>query len=110
MHLPLAERALRGDALNLLVVTKLPFASPGHPLTQARMNAMKQRGQDPFANHSLPEAILKFRQGFGRLIRGGTDRGKVVLMDPRVRTKGYGRQFVSSLPSSDDNTSPSEPL
>ena len=101
---------VRGDALNLLVVTKLPFASPGHPLTQARMNAMKQRGQDPFANHSLPEAILKFRQGFGRLIRGGTDRGKVVLMDPRVRTKGYGRQFVSALPFSDDYTSPSEPI
>jgi len=93
---------VRGDALTLLVVTKLPFASPGHPLTQARMKAMKERGQDPFAGHSLPEAILKFRQGFGRLIRGGTDRGKVVLMDPRVRTKGYGRQFVTALPFSDD--------
>jgi len=101
---------VRGDALNLLVVTKLPFASPGHPLTQARMNAMKERGQDPFANHSLPEAILKFRQGFGRLIRGQHDRGKVVLMDPRVRTKGYGRRFVDALPFSDDYTSPSEPL
>ena len=93
---------VRGDALTLLVVTRLPFASPGHPLTQARMNLMKQRGQDPFGEHSLPEAILKFRQGFGRLIRGQRDRGKVVLMDPRVRTKGYGRRFVSALPFSDD--------
>lgn len=93
---------VRGDALTLLIVTRLPFASPGHPLTQARMKAMKDRGKDPFAEHSLPEAILKFRQGFGRLIRGQQDRGKVVLMDPRVRTKGYGRQFVSALPFSDD--------
>jgi ATP-dependent DNA helicase DinG len=93
---------VRGQALSLLVVTKLPFASPGHPLTQARMKLLKERGKDPFGDHSLPEAILKFRQGFGRLIRGGADRGKVVLMDPRVRTKGYGRKFVSALPFSDD--------
>ena len=93
---------VRGDALTLLVVTRLPFASPGHPLTQARMDLMKQRGQEPFAEHSLPEAVLKFRQGFGRLIRGQRDRGKVVVMDPRVRTKGYGRKFVDALPFSDD--------
>ncbi|MFT4512803.1 MAG: ATP-dependent DNA helicase DinG [Planctomycetota bacterium] len=93
---------VRGEALSLLVVTKLPFASPGHPLTQARMKLLKERGKDPFGDHSLPEAILKFRQGFGRLIRGGSDRGKVVLMDPRVRTKGYGRKFVKALPFSDD--------
>ena len=93
---------VRGDALTLLVVTKLPFASPGHPLTQARMNLLKERGKDPFADHSLPEAILKFRQGFGRLIRGSNDRDKVVLMDPRVRTKGYGRKFVGALPFSED--------
>ena len=91
-----------GDALTLLVVTRLPFASPGHPLTQARMDLMKQRGQEPFGEHSLPEAILKFRQGFGRLIRGQRDRGKVVVMDPRIRTKGYGRKFVDALPFSDD--------
>jgi len=93
---------VRGDALTLLIVTKLPFANPGHPLTQARMQLLKERGKDPFGDHSLPEAILKFRQGFGRLIRGGTDRGKVVLMDPRVRTKGYGRKFVNALPFSAD--------
>ena len=89
---------LRGDALTLLVLTRLPFASPGHPLMQARLDALRAQGKDPFADHSLPEAILKFRQGFGRLIRGHQDRGKVVVMDPRVRTKGYGRRFLAALP------------
>lgn len=91
---------LRGDALTLLVITRLPFQSPGHPLTQARMAMLKAQGRDPFADHSLPEAILKFRQGFGRLIRGSADRGKVVVLDPRVRTKGYGRRFLGALPFS----------
>lgn len=89
---------LRGDALTLVVVTRLPFQSPGHPLTQARLQAIRARGGEPFAEHSLPEAILKFRQGFGRLIRSGSDRGKVVVMDPRLRTKAYGRRFLASLP------------
>ena len=92
---------LRGDALTLLVITRLPFQSPGHPLTQARMAMLKSQGRDPFADHSLPEAILKFRQGFGRLIRGSADRGKVVVLDPRVRTKGYGRRFLAALPFSE---------
>ncbi|MFM1873124.1 MAG: putative ATP-dependent helicase DinG, partial [Planctomycetota bacterium] len=94
---------LRGDALTLVVITRLPFQSPGHPLTQARLAAMKQKGKDPFGEHSLPEAILKFRQGFGRLIRSGQDRGKVVVMDPRLRTKGYGRRFLASLPFEGDS-------
>lgn len=89
---------VRGDALTLVVVTKLPFQSPGHPLTKARMDAIAARGGDPFRDWSLPEAILKFRQGFGRLIRSQQDHGKVVIMDPRVRTKGYGRRFLGSLP------------
>ncbi len=93
---------VRGDALTLVVVTRLPFQSPGHPLTQARLELLRRRGRDPFAEHTLPEAILKFRQGFGRLIRGAQDRGKVVVMDPRVRTKAYGRRFVGALPFSDD--------
>lgn len=89
---------VRGDALSLLVITKLPFQSPGHPLVQARLAALRAQGRDPFADHSLPEAILKFRQGFGRLIRSQQDRGVVVVLDPRVRTKGYGRRFLASLP------------
>jgi ATP-dependent DNA helicase DinG len=90
-----------GDALTLLVITRLPFQSPGHPLTQARMAMLKSQGRDPFADHSLPEAILKFRQGFGRLIRGSRDRGTVVVLDPRVRTKAYGRRFLQALPFSE---------
>jgi ATP-dependent DNA helicase DinG len=93
---------LPGDALTLLVITRLPFQSPGHPLTQARLAALRARGKDPFADHSLPEAILKFRQGFGRLIRNGRDRGRVVVLDPRVRTKTYGRRFTAALPFSTD--------
>ncbi|MCB9876773.1 MAG: ATP-dependent DNA helicase [Planctomycetes bacterium] len=93
---------VRGDALTMVVITRLPFASPGHPLTQARMQALQAKGLDPFRDHSLPEAILKFRQGFGRLIRSGQDRGKVVVMDPRLRTKAYGRRFVAALPFSAD--------
>lgn len=93
---------VRGDALTLLVVTRLPFQSPGHPLVQARLAALRAQGRDPFADHSLPEAILKFRQGFGRLIRSQQDRGTVVILDPRVRTKGYGRRFLGALPFSPD--------
>lgn len=92
---------VRGDALTLVIITRLPFASPGHPLTQARLQLLRDRGRDPFADHSLPEAILKFRQGFGRLIRGSSDRGKVVVLDPRVRTRAYGRRFLQALPFSE---------
>jgi len=92
---------LRGDALTLVVIPRLPFQSPGHPLVQARMELLKSQGRDPFAEHSLPEAILKFRQGFGRLIRGSQDRGTVVVLDPRVRTKAYGRRFLQALPFSE---------
>jgi ATP-dependent DNA helicase DinG len=90
-----------GDALTLLVVTRLPFTNPSHPLTQARLAAVKARGGDAFAEHSLPEAVLKFRQGFGRLVRGSQDHGKVVVLDPRVRTKTYGKWFLQALPFSE---------
>jgi ATP-dependent DNA helicase DinG len=94
---------IRGDALTLVVVTRLPFHSPGHPLTKARLQAIERRGGDPFLEHSLPEAILKFRQGFGRLIRSQEDHGKVVILDPRTRTRSYGRRFLASLPLDDDS-------
>jgi len=89
---------LRGDALTLLVVTRFPFANPGHPLTKARLRAIEQRGGQAFLDHTLPEAVLKFRQGFGRLVRSQQDRGTVVLLDPRARTKPYGREFLAALP------------
>ncbi len=87
-----------GDALTLVIVTRFPFAQPDHPLTRARLRLIEQRGGHAFLDHSLPEAILKFRQGFGRLIRSNRDRGQVVLLDPRVRTKRYGRGFLTALP------------
>ncbi|MCA8951280.1 MAG: ATP-dependent DNA helicase [Planctomycetes bacterium] len=92
-----------GEALTLLVITRLPFQNPSHPLTQARLAALRQAGRDPFADHTLPEAILRFRQGFGRLIRNESDRGRVVILDPRVRTKAYGRRFLQALPFSHES-------
>ena len=87
-----------GDALTLLIVTRLPFAQPDHPLTKARLARIVARGGDPFVEHSLPEAVLKFRQGFGRLVRSATDHGEVVILDPRARTRRYGREFLAALP------------
>ena len=85
---------VRGDALSLLIIAKLPFAVPSDPIHRARSDLY----DDPFAEYSLPAAILRFRQGFGRLIRDRTDRGVVAVLDPRVRTKRYGAEFLSALP------------
>ncbi|MCA8941141.1 MAG: ATP-dependent DNA helicase [Planctomycetes bacterium] len=89
---------VRGDALTLLVLTRFPFAQPDHPLTRARHRAIEARGGNPFVEQSLPEAVLKFRQGFGRLIRSHEDRGRVLVLDPRTRTRRYGRAFLDALP------------
>lgn len=87
-----------GKALSNVVITRLPFAVPDHPLTQARLERIDETGGNSFMDYSLPEAILKLRQGVGRLIRSSEDRGLVVLLDNRVLTKRYGKLFLEAMP------------
>ena len=87
-----------GEALSHVIITKLPFAVPSHPLIAARMRKIEQEGGNSFSGYSLPEAVLKFRQGAGRLIRNREDRGYITVLDPRMITRNYGRMFLESLP------------
>ena len=87
-----------GDALSCVIIDKLPFASPGDPITSARIDAITAEGGDAFGGYQVPLAILNLQQGLGRLIRHRTDRGVLAVLDPRLRTMGYGRRFLASLP------------
>jgi ATP-dependent DNA helicase DinG len=87
-----------GEALSCVIIDKLPFASPADPVTAARIDAIRGRGGDPFGDYQVPLAILALQQGLGRLIRHRRDRGVLAILDPRLRTKPYGRRFLASLP------------
>lgn len=89
---------VRGDALRNVIIAKLPFDPPDRPLTQARYELIEAKGGNPFMEDSLPRAVIKFKQGIGRLIRSKTDTGRVVILDERVKTARYGRLFLAALP------------
>jgi ATP-dependent DNA helicase DinG len=89
---------VRGHALAVVVIDKLPFAAPEDPLLKARLEGIRRRGGNPFQEFQLPQAVLALKQGFGRLIRDREDFGVVQLCDPRIRSRGYGRLFLASLP------------
>ncbi|HHT69565.1 MAG TPA: DEAD/DEAH box helicase family protein [Firmicutes bacterium] len=89
---------LPGEALRAVVITRLPFTSPDRPVTRARLQAIEDAGGNPFLEYSVPQAILRLKQGFGRLIRTKADVGGVVILDERILTAGYGADFLASLP------------
>jgi ATP-dependent DNA helicase DinG len=87
-----------GDALAQVIITRLPFDPPTHPITEAKCEHIRDNGGNPFNDLTLPDALIKFRQGVGRLIRTATDRGLITILDSRVMAKSYGRLFMGCLP------------
>lgn len=87
-----------GEALSCVVIARLPFRVPSEPVTSARIAEIERQGRNSFREYMLPQAVIKFKQGFGRLIRSKTDRGVVIICDPRAISKSYGQQFLRSLP------------
>jgi len=90
---------VRGEALSCVIIDKLPFASPGDPVLKARLDAMTKQGRNSFFEYQLPTAVIALRQGIGRLIRDVTDRGVLMVCDPRLLKKSYGQIFLDSVPA-----------
>ena len=90
---------VQGDALKMVIIVKLPFKVPTEPVIQARVESLENAGENAFMTFTVPQATIKFKQGFGRLIRSKTDHGAVIILDNRVVQKHYGRIFLKSLPS-----------
>jgi len=89
---------VQGEALSCVIISKLPFAVPTDPVVAARQKHIDKEGGNSFYEYSVPEAIISLKQGLGRLIRSASDRGVLSILDPRLKTKGYGRLFIQSLP------------
>jgi ATP-dependent DNA helicase DinG len=89
---------IKGEALSCVIIEKLPFAAPNDPVLQARLDLLRKRGENPFVTYQLPQAVIALKQGIGRLLRDPQDRGVLVIADPRLKTKFYGRVFIDSLP------------
>ena len=100
---------VRGQGLRNVIITRLPFDVPDRPIVQARHEMIEERGGKPFFEDQVPRAVIRFKQGVGRLIRSGEDTGRVVVLDPRIVTKGYGRSFQRALPEGVE-VEPLEPL
>ena len=89
---------VQGDQLSCVIIDKLPFAVPSDPIVAARSRFIDENGGKSFFDYSVPQAVITLKQGIGRLIRSRTDRGVIAILDPRLRTKGYGKDFLQSLP------------
>ena len=87
-----------GSSLECVVIAKLPFAVPSDPINAARIKTIRDQGMNPFTEYQLPQAVIMFKQGFGRLIRSQSDRGIVAVLDPRIKSRYYGREFINALP------------
>ncbi len=98
--------SVRGEGLRLVIIPRLPFRPPNDPVASARHDRMAAAGLDPFYGYTLPQAVIKLRQGFGRLVRSTTDRGVVMILDRRLHDHAYGRVFLSSLPNARRHTGP----
>jgi ATP-dependent DNA helicase DinG len=90
-----------GPALSQVIITRLPFDNPSHPVSEARSEYIREQGGNPFAEMTIPEALVKFRQGIGRLIRRHEDSGNIIVLDSRILSKTYGQRFLDALPVQD---------